>query len=86
MSLKSVSELLSKLTPAARAMAKQSLRDSGDLAQGAPLEDAFSQTRDYTDCLLDCQDTYSDAVGACETDECRAGAAVALRKCRKGCK
>lgn len=85
MPLKSITELLSALPPGARDLAEQSLRDSGDLAAGAPLEDAFEQSRDYTDCMLDCQDAFSDSIDNCDTDECRAGAAIALRKCRKAC-
>lgn len=87
MSLKSTSELLAMLTPAARELLAARLRAEGALAEGAPLDTAFPEAaRDIMDCVVGCQDSYAAAIEACTTDECRAGAAFAYRACVRKCK
>ncbi|AMY68979.1 hypothetical protein [Frigidibacter mobilis] len=83
-----ISELLSQLPPAARLLLAERLRAVGEIAPGAGPESAFEglfELEGDRD-VLDCQDAYEAALAACETDECRAGAAFAMRSCMRACK
>lgn len=81
---------LAALPAKARELAEIQLRADGALGATDPLEMAFVQDpsatrRDMLDCLIECDEGFDKTMEDCETDACKAGAAIALRKCIKGC-
>ncbi|MDQ7070832.1 MAG: hypothetical protein Q9M48_08855 [Rhodobacterales bacterium] len=86
----SIATRLAALPAKAREIAESQLRAEGVLGNNDALEHAFEQDpavarKDTLDCLSDCYDAYDKTVKDCKTDACKAGAAISLSKCKKGC-
>lgn len=68
-------------------MAEEQLRAEGLLQPDAPLEAAFPSTPSTRDeaCCDACDKSFDSTMEGCETDACKAGAALKYAKCLKKC-
>ncbi|GEM_PF-4620182 len=87
---KSIATRLASLPAKAREIAETQLRADGVLGPNDALERAFEQDpaaarKDMLDCLVECDEGFDETMKDCKTDACKAGAAISLRKCIKGC-
>ncbi len=87
MNKEQITARLSQFSPEARQLAEAALREEGLLAQDAPLEDAFPTTPSTRDeaCCDACDKSFDSTMESCETDACKAGAALKYAKCLKKC-
>ncbi|WP_372884388.1 hypothetical protein [Shimia sp.] len=78
-----MSILFDKMTPAARELAEEKLREDGVLAPDAPLEYAFEVLPSEIAALEQARQEFDEKIAACNTDDHIALAALAIAKARR---